>query len=515
MTSPGRRVRRRSAADRAADAGAPFPLRRRERAQLPFKRDVSLATTAVLIVALTALGAAIRVGVNRGLSVDEILTVNQAHSSFGGLISLLIHRGTHPPLHPVLEWCALHLVGDGTFAMRLPALIAGTALIPVVAMLARELFDRLTAIVAALLACLAPILVWYSQDASSYALVALFGTVAVLGAVRAERTGAPRDWALHAVGAALCIWSDWSGIFIVLASEIVIAAGWARRRRVPADSRAFLVRWGLETLALAAQLAVLGALFVSQLHANGGLSGVTNVAASGVSFYSSVSIASWALFGFHPQSVTSVLSAVWPLAMLGSLLLVGRGGSRNGWLLLTCVLVPTIGVFILGLATPASYDVRYAIAAVPPALVIVARVAVSWPRGRTGRILVTLGVVVVLAAALVDQQVDANNPRRYDYREALAQVQREAQGAPRRAVVFYAPAQLRVVLAHYGPTLHSAPLSRHLPTRAQASSVFVATSGARQPATLQLVNRELGALRSTRHLVRFRRYSGINVWWFR
>src|SRR4051794_11853248 len=216
------RVRRRLRRGPAPRAGEPFPLKRRGRSKLPVKHEMHRATAFALIGALTLLGAAIRLIATRGLSLDEIRTVDQAHLPLSGLITRLAHGGTYPPLNPILEWCAVHLIGNQNVAVRLPALLAGIALIPAVAWLASELYERRTAVVAGLFASVAPVLVWYSQDASGYVLVALFGTLAVLGTARAIRRGHPGDWALHAVGSALAVWSDWSGIFIVLATELVL-----------------------------------------------------------------------------------------------------------------------------------------------------------------------------------------------------------------------------------------------------------------------------------------------------
>jgi hypothetical protein len=198
--------------------------------------------------------------------------------------------------------------------------------------------------------------------------------------------------------------------------------------------------------------------------------------------------------------------------MLASLLMVGRAVGRNGWLLVACAVAPALGVFALGLVAPQAFDVRYFVAAVPPVLVLTARMATSWPRGGLGRLLVVAGVLLVLAGALIDQQVDSNNPRRYDYQSAFAQVQRDAR--PRSAVLLE-PADLRVVLGRDAPGIHGAALSKRLPTRSEAHSVFVVASFSNQPALTQLLNRELGALRATRRLMHFRRYPGVRVWWFR
>ena len=470
------------------------------------------STAFALVGAAAAIGAAIRLAVNRGLSLDEIRNLDQAHQPFGQLIVGLIHTGVHPPLYPVLEWCVIRLLGDTNFAVRLPSLVAGVALIPAAAWLAVELFDRRTGVVVALLTAVAPVLVWYSQEASNYILVALFGTLAVLGATRAIRRGAPMDWGLHVFGCALAVWSGWSGLLIVLATEVTLLGVLVHRRRTGVPVAPFLKGWAIDSLALACQLVPLILLLVSQLHGNGGLSGVAGVASSGVSFYSAVSNISWGLFGFHPGTVTGVLSALWPLVMLACLLLIGRELGRRGWLLIVCALIPAIGVFALGLAAPTSFDVRYAIVSVPLILVLLARVVTGWSRSRAGRVLVAAGMLIVLVGALIDQQVNANNPRRYDYQRAYAQVQRDASPG---SAVYYAPAGLSIVQGHFAPGLNGSKLTTRLPTRAQSRSVFVITSFSNQPALKALLNRDIGALRATRHLVSHRHYPGITVWWFR
>ena len=460
----------------------------------------------------TLAGAAIRLVINRDLSLGEVKTADLAHLSFGGLIDHLAKAGVQPPLHPVLAWLLVRIGGGSDFVLRLPALVAGIALIPVAAWLGAELFDRRPAIATALFVSVAPALVWYSQEASSYALVALFSTLAVIGAARAIRHGRPGDWALHAVAASLAVWSDWSGIFVVVAIELGFVIVLIQRRRTGAPVRSFLAGWAVDTLALGFQVAALGVLFASQLTHNGGLAGVTGVSASGVSFYTTVSNVSWGLFGFHPDAVTTVLSALWPLGMLASLVMIGREAGPRAWLLLGCALTPAIGVFVLGLAVPGAFDVRYALAAVPLLFVLTGHVATAWPRSRLGRALVVGGIMLLLAAALVNQQTDPNNPRRYAYRQAFAQVQRDAHPG---AVVFYEPAALHPVVSRYAPGLHASPLTTTLPTRAETGSVFVVTSFAHSPRLQDLLNREIGALRATRHLESHHRFPGVNVWWFR
>jgi uncharacterized membrane protein len=135
--------------------------------------------------------------------------------------------------------------------MRAPSIVAGVLLIAAVYWLGVEVYDRRTGLVAALLATLAPILVWYSQEARGYELEALFCTVAVVGCVRVIKRGSGWDWALHTVAAALAVWTHWFAIFVVLTTELVFLWDLRRRWRAPGQSAGgYVLRWMLATAAL-------------------------------------------------------------------------------------------------------------------------------------------------------------------------------------------------------------------------------------------------------------------------
>ncbi|HEV2787403.1 MAG TPA: glycosyltransferase family 39 protein, partial [Solirubrobacteraceae bacterium] len=318
---------------------------------------------------------AIRLAIPRGLWLDEAISVHQAHLGLPELIQDLAGGDRHPPLHHLLLWVVMRTIGDGDLAMRLPSIAAGALLVPALYALGAALFDRRTGVVAALLAVLAPILVWYSQEARGYALEALFATLAVLGCVRIVQRGRPGDFALHAVASALAVWTHWFALLIVVASELVLLATLVRRRRLGEPVASFVRRWVLATAALLCQLVPLGVLAAAQVRATGTGGGYAGASSSGegaISFYAIVSNGAWALFGFHPNAVTDVLSAVWPLLMLATLLLVGRGVSRCSALLLVCGVGPVLALLVLALRSPAVFDVRYFVAVVPLLLVLLA-----------------------------------------------------------------------------------------------------------------------------------------------
>src|SRR5262249_60139455 len=101
---------------------------------------------------------------------------------------------TPPPLSFVILWATTRAFGYGEVAVRLPSIIAGTLLVPALFIAGRALFDRRAGLLAATLGAVAPLVVWYSQEARMYLLVMLFATLAVWAQARILNDGRARDW---------------------------------------------------------------------------------------------------------------------------------------------------------------------------------------------------------------------------------------------------------------------------------------------------------------------------------
>jgi 4-amino-4-deoxy-L-arabinose transferase-like glycosyltransferase len=134
-----------------------------------------------LPLALTLLALAVRLHnlTYHSLWFDEAMSVHWARSSLPHIleVSMNLVEDRLPPLY----YLSLHywrlLVADGEVAVRLPSVLLGTLLIPVVYRLASDLFDRRVGSLAAALAVLNPFLVWYSQEARMYAMAVLLATL--------------------------------------------------------------------------------------------------------------------------------------------------------------------------------------------------------------------------------------------------------------------------------------------------------------------------------------------------
>ncbi len=149
------------------------------------------------VAGLVALAAAIRFLVlsNQSFWTDEALTVMEARSGFPGLWHYITHVETTPPLYFVVVWGWAKLFGTGEPALRALSALAGVALVPLAYLAARELGSRRAGVLAAALVTVNPFMIWYSQEARAYMLLAALSAAAFVWFLRAlRRPSATRLW---------------------------------------------------------------------------------------------------------------------------------------------------------------------------------------------------------------------------------------------------------------------------------------------------------------------------------
>ncbi|MFL5910697.1 MAG: glycosyltransferase family 39 protein [Gaiellaceae bacterium] len=129
----------------------------------------------LFVAAVTLAGAAVRfstLGV-QSYWADEGVTVRLMRLSLHGMLSAIPNSESTPPLYYVLAWVWAKLFGTGEWGLRSLSAVFGTATIPVAYLLGARLVSARAGAVAAALTAFSPLLVWYSQEARSYALVVL------------------------------------------------------------------------------------------------------------------------------------------------------------------------------------------------------------------------------------------------------------------------------------------------------------------------------------------------------
>jgi hypothetical protein len=110
-------------------------------------------------------------------------------------------------LHTFLAKVSVTVFGNATWAIRLPALLAGLALIPATYAFARSFYRESAALLAAALVASSSTLVEYSTNARGYTLVALLTLIAFLAAARVLDDDSLTAWAVLAVACALGLYA--------------------------------------------------------------------------------------------------------------------------------------------------------------------------------------------------------------------------------------------------------------------------------------------------------------------
>ena len=435
----------------------------------------------LVVAALALAGCAVRLLLVRGIWVDEAISVRQAHMSLPDMLQDLRRTDNHPPLYFLLLWGTTKVLGYSELAVRAPAIVAGTALVPALFLCGRELFDRRTGLVAAALATCAPLAVWYSQEARMYALFMLLATLAVWAQVRVLRDGRGRWWVLYAAITIALLYTQYFSIIPVAIQQLAfVAVAWRRARRGESVRRLLLgcwVLWAALTLALLPLAPFVAQQFLHDQTAGTGFASVPasagNPAGSSPSVYALLSNLVWAVWGYHADAAMLRIAALWPLLMLLALCLLGRRRTPNLVLVGALAFGPVLVLLVVGMKKHNLFEVRYFAGAVPMILLLAARALAGGTLRRTPALIAVAALMATMVVGLADEQLNGSNPRTYDFRGALAEIRRETRPGD---TLLYSPDYLQDVIAYYAPHLRSQVLSSPQPKVAGHGGVFLLAS---------------------------------------
>ncbi len=208
--------------------------------------------TAMIALLLITLGAAIARALHLAMPIrgDEAINYMQfARRHLAFALSDYAHPNNHI-LYTFLAHLSTKLLGGGLLGIRLPVLVVGTALVPMVYVLARAFFRPGAALAGAALAAFQPYLVFYSVCGRGYILLALCFVAALVMARRIVRSPTHGALAVFALACALGFWA--------IPTMLLAAAGAAlwivgeslltRHRSTHARLLRRLAGWGAVTL---------------------------------------------------------------------------------------------------------------------------------------------------------------------------------------------------------------------------------------------------------------------------
>lgn len=181
---------------------------RSENGMTGLKPEGSLSPGFLWLGLITVLGAVLRfyhLGF-QSLWMDEAYSVFVAGHSPGDIFTLQVHDSS-PPLYYLMLHLWVKLWGYSEFAVRSLSVIAGIAMIPATAELARRIFRdvapfRHVPLLAAFFVAVSPVQIYFSQETRMYTISGLLALVAVLGFLNA-RAGSRSGWVFIPAMAAL------------------------------------------------------------------------------------------------------------------------------------------------------------------------------------------------------------------------------------------------------------------------------------------------------------------------
>ncbi len=280
---------------------------------------------------------------------DETLALFVGRTSFGDAVHTVVAERGGAPLHFVIAWTIVHL-GGGLTVLRVASLVFAVASVPLIALLGARLADRLTGLVAALLASGTWVLLFQGIYGRMYSLFLFTSALSFLALLSALDRGGRKRFALWGLALLVMLASHPYAVLVVGAQVLFVLLRRARLR---------------EALPTLAAVGVLGIPFwwadlVLRHRFDVGVGG------GGPQLGSPRAVLHyfWWVSGDFSAGHHDWSAPVLLLALAGAILLARR--RRESVLLAGCVvLVPAIAFALATLRSTASPEARHIIFALP------------------------------------------------------------------------------------------------------------------------------------------------------
>jgi len=159
----------------------------------------------IYVLALAASISTWFIAIRAPLWLDEVASYFQINAGFSGIWSRQF-VGPSFAAYSYILWLSTKLIGTSEIALRVPSVVAMLGAVYLLYLAAREIFERDIAIIAAVVFCLHPIVVFASIDIRPYAFGALATNAAILVLLRLRRSHSIWLAALFGLTAAWIIW---------------------------------------------------------------------------------------------------------------------------------------------------------------------------------------------------------------------------------------------------------------------------------------------------------------------
>jgi mannosyltransferase len=411
----------------------------------------------------------------QSLWYDEGYSVYLAGKSLGQL-TWETANDIQPPLYYYLLHFWLRAFGTSEAGVRSLSLLFGVLSLPLFYLLARRLFDERTGWVAAGLAALSPLHLWYAQETRMYTLLValtLASSYLLWLALTEARPAARRWlWAGWAVATVLALYTHYFAAFVVVFQVICAILAWWRQAQRTGATRVYepLAALIIVVLAYTPWLPfLLGRYGSDTSYWAGQLKLDEAVRKVGISFSVGESVVEevgqWLAVGFALALVVAVVALIW--SRRGALPGVNVASRGSGLIFLLLYLTVPIILLLATTYSSPKFSARYAMPASPPFFILL---AAGWTR-LTRKSIAARAVVLLMVAFVLGAMAYADYSAFFDirftkpdFRGAVHWV--EAHQAPDEAVILTSGHAFPVFTYYYrGNNWYPIPPDRTLTTQ--------------------------------------------------
>ncbi|HME03144.1 MAG TPA: glycosyltransferase family 39 protein [Solirubrobacteraceae bacterium] len=200
----------------------------------PSDRVERVKASLLILGGFVVLGTVLRCATlgHQSFGHDEAVTVGRIlHPGFGATLQEIPRSERTPYLYYVLAWAWTRVFGMGAVGVRSLSALFGVLTIPVAFGAGRAAVSKRAGLMAAALIAVDPFLVYYSQEARSYALFALLATCSLWAFVSILRRPSTHSLLAWGLIAALALATHYFAIFLVAGEALCLLAVVRPRRR--------------------------------------------------------------------------------------------------------------------------------------------------------------------------------------------------------------------------------------------------------------------------------------------
>jgi 4-amino-4-deoxy-L-arabinose transferase-like glycosyltransferase len=156
--------------------------------------------------------------------LDEIHTINESNPniSISELHSSLLASDPHPPLYFILVQLFFKIFGYSTFVLKTFSALMGIGGLLAIYFLGKEIMNKKVGLIAVMLLSVNYFHIYYSQEARMYSMLFFTTTLSFYFLVRFLKNPSIKTVILHAVFAALMIYTHFFALFALFAEYVIL-----------------------------------------------------------------------------------------------------------------------------------------------------------------------------------------------------------------------------------------------------------------------------------------------------